>query len=439
VNGALRSYLDEGSLPFHFCPGCGHRLVLERLDEALVMLQPDPHDVVIVTDIGCVGLSDRYFITNAFHGLHGRAVTYATGLKLANPKLVVIVLMGDGGCGIGAHHLVHAARRNIGVTVLVFNNLNFGMTGGEHSATTPPGAVTSTTSLGNLEAPMDICATVAVNGAAFAARTTAFDPALGHLIAQAIQVDGFSLLDIWELCTAYYVPHNRFTRARLEQTLRDLDLPTGVIVHRKREEYAKAYRATHRVLLGQEPFQRLRLEARYPPGLRTRVSVILAGAAGQKVRTAGRFLSLAAALSGLYATQRDDYPVTVMAGHSVSEIILSPEPVLYTGIPKPDHLLILAEEGLRQVRGRLAGLDEKTTVHAVPSLLPIPTSARVVPLDVEGRRGVARKTLAVAGVARFLQSTGLLPLDALREAIQLSQSAEIAREHLAAVEAVVGH
>ncbi|MDR7435412.1 MAG: thiamine pyrophosphate-dependent enzyme [Armatimonadota bacterium] len=432
---ALRTYFDERTLPFHFCPGCSHRHVLERLNEALVALQPDPRNVVIVTDIGCVGLSDRYFITNAFHGLHGRAVTYATGLKLANPELLVIVLIGDGGCGIGAHHLIHAARRNIGVTVLVFNNLNFGMTGGEHSATTPPGAVTSTTSLGNLEAPMDICATVAVNGASFVARATAFDPMLSHLIAQAIQVDGFSLVDIWELCTAYYVPHNRFSRARLEQVIKDLHLPTGVIAERRREEYAKAYRASTRDLLDQEPFQRLRLEARYPAALRAKLSVVLAGAAGQKVRTAGRFLGLGATLSGLYATQRDEYPVTVMTGHSVSEVLLSPEPILYTGIPKPDHLLILAEEGLRQVRGKLAGLSEKATVHAVPSLLPIPTQARVIPLDVEGRRGITKKTIAVAGVARFIQHTQIYPLEALKEAIRISQPPEIAQEHLAAVEA----
>ena len=95
--------------------------------------------MVIVSDIGCSGLSDQYFATSAFHGLHGRSVTYATGIKLANPELTVIVIMGDGGTGIGGTHLINAARRNIGVTVIVMNNLNFGMTGGQHSTTTPEG------------------------------------------------------------------------------------------------------------------------------------------------------------------------------------------------------------------------------------------------------------------------------------------------------------
>ena len=134
---ALETYKNERPDPF--CPGCGHTFILNHLDAALQKLQLDPTQVVLVSDIGCVGLSDQYFVTNAFHGLHGRSVAYATGIKLANPDLHVIVLMGDGGTGIGGTHIINAARRNIGVTVLVFNNFNFGMTGGEHSVTTPAG------------------------------------------------------------------------------------------------------------------------------------------------------------------------------------------------------------------------------------------------------------------------------------------------------------
>ena len=130
-------YIDEARLPYFFCPGCGHGRIIDALNAALIKLELDPREIVIVTDIGCVGLSDKYFVTNTLHGLHGRSLTYATGVKLANPDLKVIVLIGDGGCGIGGHHLLNAARRNIGVTTLVFNNLNYGMTGGEHSVSTP--------------------------------------------------------------------------------------------------------------------------------------------------------------------------------------------------------------------------------------------------------------------------------------------------------------
>ena len=178
----------------------------------------DPKRVVIVTDIGCQGLGDQYFATHAFHGLHGRSIAYATGIKLADPDLKVIVIMGDGGTGIGGAHLLNAARRNIGLTVLVFNNFNFGMTGGEHSVTTPPGGVTATTRAGNVERPLDLCATVAVNGAGFVWRGTAFDRDLADIIAEAMRSESFALLDIWELCTAYYVPNNEFSRKSLEAT-----------------------------------------------------------------------------------------------------------------------------------------------------------------------------------------------------------------------------
>jgi len=107
------TYMTDAIGPLPFCPGCGH----EPLTLALVKLQLDPKDVVIVTDIGCIGLSDRHFATSAFHGLHGRSITYACGLKLARPELTVIALKGDGGCGIGGTHLLNVARRNIGITL----------------------------------------------------------------------------------------------------------------------------------------------------------------------------------------------------------------------------------------------------------------------------------------------------------------------------------
>ena len=140
--------------------------------------------------------------------------------------------MGDGGTGIGGAHLLNAARRNIGLTVLVFNNFNFGMTGGEHSVTTPPGGVTATTRAGNVERPLDVCATVAVNGAGFVWRGTAFDKDLADIIAEAVRSESFALLDIWELCTAYYVPNNEFSRKSLEATRTALGMAAGVL-HRE--------------------------------------------------------------------------------------------------------------------------------------------------------------------------------------------------------------
>ncbi|MEE8331052.1 MAG: thiamine pyrophosphate-dependent enzyme, partial [Acidimicrobiia bacterium] len=226
----LSTYRNE--TPYPFCPGCGHGSILDELNTALSDLKLDPAQVVIVSDIGCAGLSDQYFKTSAFHGLHGRSVTYASGIKLARPDLTVIVIMGDGGTGIGGTHLVNAARRNVGITVLVFNNFNFGMTGGQHSTTTPEGAVTSTTPGGNLEHPLDICGTVGVNGASYVYRGTSFDKQLAERIRDGITRPGFALLDIWELCSAYFMPANKFGRKALDATMDQLGFDSGVLYQR---------------------------------------------------------------------------------------------------------------------------------------------------------------------------------------------------------------
>lgn len=428
------TYRNPDTHKYPFCPGCGHSLVLDALNAALVKLQLDPHNVVIVTDIGCVGLSDQYFETHALHGLHGRSVAYATGVKLANPDLHVIVLMGDGGCGIGGHHLINAARRNIGVTVLVFNNFNFGMTGGQHSPTTPHGARTTTTRGGNLERPLDIGATVAVNGAAYVWRGTAFDKELPDHIAAAITTDGFSLLDIWELCTAYFVPHNDFSRKEMVKLIDDLQFPLGVLQKREYPELAREYRRVNAEQVGRKTFAAKPIPQNFSSNVREPTRIVIAGAAGGKIKSTATLLAQAAMRCGLWCVQRDDYPVTVSSGHSVSEIILSPREIFYTGISKPDHLLILAPEGLNQVKSQLAAMDETQRVYVIPELATqVETRAQKIIFGGELAHA-NRKTFALSAVSAWLQDTALLPLDALRETIRAGDNAERVQENLRAVE-----
>lgn len=426
------TYLDPTRLPYPFCPGCSHGLALDHLNAALVRLQIDPRKVVLVSDIGCSGLSDQYFATSAFHGLHGRSVTYACGMKLANPDLKVIVIMGDGGAGIGGHHLINAARRNIGVTVLVLNNFNFGMTGGQHSVTTPHGAITSTTLLGNLEYPLDLCGLVIASGGSFVVRTTAFDPDLPDLLAQGIAWEGFAFFDIWELCTAYFVAGNRFSRRALEAAL--AERPHGLIHREERPEYSRAYREAAAAQAGWPALAPQPILPQYAGQVRRKTHIIIAGAAGQKIRSTAAGLGRAGMLAGLWVTQRDDYPVTVQTGHSVSEVILSPEEIYYTGIPVPDIVLLLAPEGLKVVRKVLPGLGKGTRLYVRADLLPLETGAQIVPLDFERARA-GKKDMAMMALAAMLEDTGLLPLEALREAVSIGQRPEIARENLAAIEA----
>ncbi len=435
---APSSYLNGSRLPFAFCPGCGHTRVVEQLAVALAQLQIDRQRIVIVTDIGCSGIADQYFRTHAFHGLHGRSVTYASGIKLACPELTVIVLMGDGGCGIGGHHLISAARRNAGIAVLVLNNFNYGMTGGQVSVTTPLGARTATTPLGNLEQPLDIAATVACNGAAFVARKTVFDEDLAETLAEAIACRGFSLVDIWELCTAHFVPANQFGRRALESTMADLGLGQGTLQRAERPEWEQALRAAGEQVRGQPVLPLRPLTAQFGSGLSEPWRMVLAGAAGQRVRTAAHLLASAGTLCGLWAAARDDYPITVRTGYSMAEIILSPEPIEYHGVDEPDGVVVTAVEGAARIRGLLARLGQDVPVFADESLAPgLVTSGRLVPLALpEAASSHRRKSLATLAVGQVAISLDLVPLEALLAAARQTQRPEVAADSVAALEAL---
>ncbi len=394
--------------PYPFCPGCGHASILERVNEAFVKLSADPKKIVIVSDIGCSGLSDQYFKTNAFHGLHGRSVTYASGIKMARPDLDVIVIMGDGGCGIGGNHLISAARRNIGITVLVMNNFNFGMTGGQHSVTTPQGAITATTREGNLEWPMDICETVGVNGASYVRRSTNFDADLADHIATAMRTTGFALLDIWDMCTAYYQPMNKIKGKDLTDIMERLNMTHGLLYERQREEFPLTVRHDKGPSKTIASTQALR--PRFQSPLKERVHIVIAGSAGGKVRSTSRIVCRAAILSGLFAAQRDDFPITVMKGHSVSELILAPQPFSYTGGERPDVLLILSEDGLNKVYGYLAKMQKSDRVFALPPFQDVETEATVELIDIKAGQ-------SLPAVSAMIARLGFLNEQAMQESI----------------------
>jgi pyruvate/2-oxoacid:ferredoxin oxidoreductase beta subunit/Pyruvate/2-oxoacid:ferredoxin oxidoreductase gamma subunit len=405
--------------PYPFCPGCGHSSILDKLNEALRHAELDPSDVVIVSDIGCSGLSDQYFSTHAFHGLHGRSITYATGIKLANPKLNVIVIMGDGGTGIGGAHLIAAARRNIGITVLVLNNFNFGMTGGQHSTTTPIGASTSTTPGGNIERPLDICGTVGTNGANFVYRGTNFDSDLSRHMADAIRQEGFALLDVWELCTAHFVPRNKASKKTLQSMLERLEFESGVLQRREHPEFSAAYRESVAGLRGKPVRMGMPLRQVCQAALTEPYRLVVAGSAGSRVLSAARLATQAAVLAGLWATQKDDYPITVKSGHSVAEILMSPTSLEYTGIDTADALVVLSNDGLGKMRQVLARMDRRGTVFVSSSVdLEFQTEAEVFVIDPNASpKRVAPLAMAQFILLRALHRLGVLPFEALEAAI----------------------
>jgi len=211
-----RRYLDETALPLMWCPGCGDGTILKALLEAFASLGLERERVVVVTGIGCWGKADDYIRTNAIHGTHGRALAVATGVKAYRPDLTVVALMGDGDCAtIGGNHFIHAARRNIGITAVVSNNLNYGMTGGQFSGTTPAGSKTSTSPYGHAEDGFDLCRLADAAGANFVARTTAYHyRQMVRLIKEALLEPGFAMVEVASPCPTYYGRLNRQGSAR---------------------------------------------------------------------------------------------------------------------------------------------------------------------------------------------------------------------------------
>jgi 2-oxoglutarate ferredoxin oxidoreductase subunit beta len=194
-------YLRKSALPTIFCPGCGHGTVLNAFLRVIDDLD-NIDRLGLVSGIGCSSWTPVFINTDVLHTLHGRALAFATGLKISNSKLDVVVFTGDGDCiGIGGNHLIHAARRNIDITVLMLDNNIYGMTGGQVSPTTPTHARSQTTPFGNPEPQFDACAVVASSGATHVARyTTAKPRVLVKGIRSAIQHKGFSFVHILSQC-----------------------------------------------------------------------------------------------------------------------------------------------------------------------------------------------------------------------------------------------
>ncbi len=205
----------EKKFPLMWCAGCGNGIILGSIIRAVDTLGLDKNKVAMVSGIGCSGRTSTYVDFNTLHTTHGRALAFATGLKHANNSLTTLVVTGDGDClAIGGNHFIHASRRNIDMTVFLFNNNIYGMTGGQASPTTPLGKIASTARRGNIENNFDACKLAEAAGASFVARGTTYDAdGLDELAIMAIEKKGFSVLEIITPCPTIYGRYNRLGSA----------------------------------------------------------------------------------------------------------------------------------------------------------------------------------------------------------------------------------
>jgi 2-oxoglutarate ferredoxin oxidoreductase subunit beta len=210
----VMSWLRTRFFPHIWCPGCGHGIIMHALLRALVELDKKKSQTVIASGIGCSSRMPGYIDACTVHTTHGRSLAFATGIKLANPSLTVVDVMGDGDCSaIGGNHFIHACRRNIDITAIVMNNNIYGMTGGQASPTTPQGALATTTPYGAIDPAFDICRLAEGAGASYVARATIANPKMAEqYIANGIKKKGFAVIEIVSSC------HTQFGRRNKRRT-----------------------------------------------------------------------------------------------------------------------------------------------------------------------------------------------------------------------------
>ncbi len=208
---AVKDYLRDRFFPHLWCSGCGHGTILNGLLQAIEKLGMSKNEIVMVSGIGCSARITGYVDFHTLHTIHGRALAFATGVKLSRPELNLIVPMGDGDAlAIGGNHFIHAARRNIDITAIVMNNRIYGMTGGQFSPLSGPGIMATTAPFSNIDSDFDIVELSRAAGATFVARTTTYHiQQMATIFRQAILHEGFSVVEILTQCPTYFGRKNK--------------------------------------------------------------------------------------------------------------------------------------------------------------------------------------------------------------------------------------
>ncbi len=411
--------------PMPYCRGCSHGQIARSIAAAMERTELPPGKLCLVSDIGCVGLVDRLFPTiHTVHTTHGRSPAFAAGLSIADGVLFdgalkTVVVIGDGGATIGLLQLAAAAQLNVDITVVIHNNHLYGMTGGQASGLTPQDWTTATTEAGNPLPPFDLAALLAASGATYIARKVAMDRDLTDRIQEAMDHPGFSVVEVLGLCLPFGVKWNAVTGKKLHGLAEETG-PTGVAVQRSdRPPYRDAYRALYGKKAS-DPVETAHESAESVEPSRNRLDrpfrLVLAGTAGERVQSAARLSGQTAVAAGMYATQKNDNLVTQGTGFSLSELILSPTPIHYTGIDAADALVAVSQDGLGQLIGRrmFDKLVEGGTALVDASLdLPPELEERVTRLPL--RKAAKVTGAATAALGWLFTRTGAVDVDAVTD------------------------
>ncbi len=401
----FKKFLEEGELPF--CKGCGHSLIANNIDMALQKNNYSLHDVVIVTDIGCHGIIDKCFKTHTIHGLHGRSVSLASGISagLNNPDKKIIVLIGDGGATIGMQHIIDAAHHNFDMTVIIHNNMLYGMTGGQPSEFTPSGFNTTIAHNGTKRKAYDICQIAALAGAAFVSRVIATTD-FSAMLSSAFSKKGFSLVEVMEICPSYGVKSN--PGMKLKNVVEDAGLEVKILVDQNVETFKTEYRSDTPSLIDSKNS----IPTNYCSSLTKPVKIVISGSAGEGVQTAAELFAKAAIASGLNVTKKGSYPVTVGVGFSSSDIIISPTEIFYTGTAEMDAIIVTSEEGLDYSYSTIKNSKEGIIFSDISLTLP-ETEAKIINHDFRSK--TSSKNVSLYALLYYLNYSKVFPMEAMIE------------------------
>ncbi len=399
-------FINTNTLPF--CKGCTHTTISQNTEKALQKLGKGLLDVILVTDIGCLGIIDKAFDTHTVHGLHGRSVALASGVSagINNPDKKIIVFIGDGGATIGMQHLLDAAHNGYNMTVVLHNNMLYGMTGGQPSELTPEGFKTPTLPDGAAHKGYDICGLVSAAGASYVSRITGIGD-ISDQLAEAFSKDGFSLVEVMEICTSYGVKSNPGMK------LKSLIQEAGIEIKVYADQEQKPYETREREGLPSLFSPGLEIEEEFTHKLDQPVRIFLSGTAGEGVQSGASLFVKAGMRCGLHVTKKGSYPVTVGVGFSASNLILSPEPILYTGAPRPDVIIVTSVDGLKFAQKLIDNASEDTLL-IIDSTLEMPeTKARVVVHHF--REHFGGRNAILVGLYEYIRQSGIIPMKALHK------------------------
>jgi len=375
-------------LPHIWCQGCGLGTALTSFISSLQWLEKnqgwDLDKVAVVSGIGCTGRIAGYVRLDSFHTTHGRAIPFATGLKIANPELKVIVISGDGDmAGIGGNHLIHAARRNLSITVVCVNNFNYGMTGGQVGPTTPHEARAVTAQYGNYEFPFNLPYLAAASGASFVARwTTLHARQLDWTLRKALNHSGFSFVEIIAPCSTAYARwnpegkgldpenlrrrglevmkhyqnigrtehgvHPKDAHIKVNESGEVIEIVEGEFLQESRPDFIEAInqRKDQAEKYWQGEKDALDKRKKLPPKKEqvSRTEIQLGGFGGQGIMSAGKIIGMAASVyNNLEACFTQSYGPEARGGAAGSQVVISSKPIHHPHLTQPTSMIMMSQ------------------------------------------------------------------------------------------------